>query len=88
MLYVARTPALRPALGRHLSTMRGLVGEIAASTVAVARPGLDLDPDRLGTALVAIEDGLRLHRLMDPDSTSADAFVEVLDWLQGVVTDT
>ncbi len=85
MLYVARTPELRPALGRHLATMRGLVGEIAASTVAAARPGLDLDPDRLGMALVAIEDGLRLHRLIDPDSTPADAFVEVLDWLQDVV---
>jgi AcrR family transcriptional regulator len=87
MLYVARTPELRPVLGRHLSTMRALVGEIAASTVATARPGLDLDPGRLGTALVAIEDGLRLHRLIDPDSTPADAFVEVLDWLQRVVVE-
>ena len=85
MLYVARTPELRPALGRHLATMRSLVGEIAASTIAATRPGLDLDPDRLGTALVAIEDGLRLHRLIDPDSTPADAFVEVLDWLRRVV---
>jgi hypothetical protein len=65
--------------------MRSLVGEIAASTVAAARPGLDLDPARLGLALVAIEDGLRLHRLIDPDSTPADAFVEVLDWLRVVV---
>ena len=86
MLYVARTPELRPALGRHLATMRGLVGEIAASTVAAARPGLDLDPDRLGMALVAIEDGLRLHRLIDPASTPADAFIDLLDWLQAVVT--
>jgi AcrR family transcriptional regulator len=86
MLYVARTPELRPALGRHLTTMRALVGEIAASTVAAARPGLDLEPARLGLALVAIEDGLRLHRLIDPDSTPEDAFVEVLDWLQAVVT--
>jgi AcrR family transcriptional regulator len=85
MLYAARTPELRPALGRRLATMRSLVGEIAASTVAAARPGLDLDPARLGLALVAIEDGLRLHRLVDPDSTPADAFVEVLDWLRVVV---
>lgn len=85
MLYVARTPELRPALGRHLATMRALVGEIAASTVSAARPGLDLEPARLGMALVAIEDGLRLHRLIDPDSTPADAFVEVLDWLQRLV---
>jgi AcrR family transcriptional regulator len=86
MLYVARTPELRPTLGRHLATMRQLVGEVAASSVAAARPGLALDPERLGLALVAVEDGLRLHRLIDPASTSADAFVEVLDWLRAVVT--
>ena len=88
MLYVARTPELRPELGRHLTTMRQLVGEIAASTVAAARPGLELDPVRLGTALVAIEDGLRLHRLIDPDTTPEDAFLETLDWLRAVVTTT
>jgi hypothetical protein len=86
MLYVARNPELRPTLGRHLTTMRQLVGEVAASAVASVRPGLELDPVRLGVALVAIEDGLRLHRLIDPASTPADAFVEVLDWLQLVVT--
>ena len=82
MLYVARTPELRPALGRHLATMRQLVGGIAAATITAARPDLDLDPDRLGMALVALEDGLRLHRLIDPDSTPGDAFVETLDWLR------
>jgi AcrR family transcriptional regulator len=85
MLYVARTPELRPTLGRHLTTMRQLVGGIAAATITAARPDLELDPDRLGMALVAIEDGLRLHRLIDPDSTPADAFLEVLDWLREVL---
>lgn len=85
MLYVARTPELRPTLGRHLTTMRRLVGGIAAATVAAARPDLELDPARLGMALVAIEDGLRLHRLIDPDSTPDDAFLEVLDWLREVL---
>ena len=85
MLYVARNPELRPALGRHLTTMRTMVGEMAASVIAATRPDLDLDPTRLGLALVAIEDGLRLHRLIDPDGTPADAFVDVLDWLQAVV---
>ncbi len=88
MLYVARTPELRPTLGRHLRTMRGLVGEIASSTVAAARPGLDLDPVHLGTVLVAIEDGLRLHRIIDPDSTPEDAFLETLDWLRQLVAST
>jgi AcrR family transcriptional regulator len=85
MLYVARNPELRPALGQHLTTMRALVGEITASTIAAARPDLELDPGRLGVVLVAIEDGLRLHRLIDPDSTPADAFVDALDWLRGLL---
>jgi hypothetical protein len=80
-----RTPELRPTLGRHLRTKRGLVGEIASSTVAAARPGLHLDPERLGTVLVAIEDGLRLHRLIDPESTPQDAFLDSLDWLRRLV---
>ncbi len=88
MLYVARNPELRPALGRHLTTMRALVGEMAASAIKAARPDLDLDPAPLGTVLVALEDGLRLHRVIDPDTTSADAFLDALEWLQRVVVPT
>ena len=38
MLYVARTPELRPSLGHHLRTMRGLGAHPAAHTI-------DLDAD-------------------------------------------
>lgn len=85
MLYAARTPALRPELGEHLRTMRGLVGTIAADTMRGAGIGVDVDPIELGTVLVAIEDGLRLHRIIDPASTPADAFYEALDLLQRLV---
>jgi AcrR family transcriptional regulator len=41
MLYVARTPELRPALRAYLRTMRSLVGEVATSTARTA--GVELD---------------------------------------------
>jgi AcrR family transcriptional regulator len=85
MLYVARTPELRPALGEHLRTMRSLVGDIAVTTLRSSRTDIDTTPKELGTILVAIEDGLRLHRLIDPDSTSANAFLDALDTLHRLI---
>jgi AcrR family transcriptional regulator len=85
MLYVARTPELRPVLGAHLRAMRSLVGEIAASTVRASGVDLPVGPAELGTILVAVEDGLRLHRLIDPDSTAPDAFLDALEALERLV---
>jgi AcrR family transcriptional regulator len=85
MLYVARTPELRPLLGDHLRTMRSLVGEIATSILGASRPDIDVDPEALGTVLVALEDGLRLHRLIDPDATPADAFPDALALIESLV---
>jgi AcrR family transcriptional regulator len=85
MLYVARTPELRPVLGAHLRAMRSLVGEIAATTVRASGVDLPVGPAELGTILVAVEDGLRLHRLIDPDSTAPDAFLDALEALERIV---
>jgi AcrR family transcriptional regulator len=85
MLYVARTPELRPSLGAHLRAMRSLVGDIASTTLRESGTDVDIEPEQLGAILVAVEDGLRLHRLIDPDSTPADAFLEALDALQKLI---
>ena len=85
MLFVARTEELRPALGEHLRTMRSLVGDMAAGALRAEGVGSPISRDELGTILVALEDGLRLHRLMDPDSTSPDAFYDALDVLRRLV---
>jgi AcrR family transcriptional regulator len=82
MLYVARTPELRPALGEHLRVMRGLVGEIVTSILQHRGLEIDVEPDALGTILVAIEDGLRLQRIIDPGSTPPNAFYDALEQLQ------
>ena len=85
MLYVARTPELRPVLGSHLRAMRSLVGEIAATTVRASGVDLPVGPADLGTILVAVEDGLRLHRIIDPESTPQDAFFSALEALERIV---
>ena len=87
MLYVARRPDLRPLMGERLASLRRLVGEVAVS--ALAADGVeDADPDAVGTILVALEDGLRLHRLVDPESAPSGAFLDALDILRRMVTPT
>src|SRR5687767_5582269 len=86
MLFVARNTELRAALGEHLRAMRTLVGDIAEQALRARGVVLDVPREQLGTILVAVEDGLRLHRLIDPDSTPADAFYDALDALQQLVT--
>lgn len=84
MLYVARTPELRPSLARHLRTMRGLVSDIASTTLGLDRD--DPDADQLGIILVALEDGLRLHRLVAPSATPKTAYFDALEALQRLAT--
>lgn len=85
MLFVARNAELRPALGEHLRTMRTLVGEIADAALRARGVDPGVSREQLGTILVAVEDGLRLHRLVDPGSTPPDAFYDALDALQRLV---
>ena len=54
---------------------RALVAEILA--------GIGIgDPAQGSAMLLALEDGFRLHRLIDPASTPADSFVRALGELQ------
>jgi AcrR family transcriptional regulator len=86
MLFVARTAELRPAVAAHVRTMRTLVGGIADAALRARGVEPDVPPERLGMILVALEDGLRLHRLIDPDSTPPGAFFDALDALQRLAT--
>jgi AcrR family transcriptional regulator len=85
ILHVARTPALRPVLAERQHAMRKLIGEITVSTMRAAGVERDIDPIEVGALLHAVEDGLRLHRLIDPDSTPPDAFVRAVQGLQDLL---
>jgi AcrR family transcriptional regulator len=88
ILHVARTPEHRPALAERLRTMRTLIGEIVVKTLRAAGVEREIDVQQVGALLLAIEDGFRLHRLIDPASTPPEAFLDAVRGLQALVLDT
>ncbi len=86
ILHVARKPGHRTVLAERLRTMRTLAGEIGVSTLRAAGVERHLDPEQIGSLLVALEDGLRLHRMLDPESTPSDAFLNAVRLLAELVT--
>lgn len=77
ILYVARSEKRRPDLARRLRARRKMVTDIVAATATEVR-----DPAWAGALVLALEDGFRLHRLIDPDSTPADSFFRAVADLQ------
>jgi AcrR family transcriptional regulator len=84
ILHVARVPEQRPALAARLATMRKVIGDMAVTSLREAGFEGPLDPIELGALLNALEDGFLLHRLIDPDSTPADAYFEAVRRLQDI----
>jgi AcrR family transcriptional regulator len=78
ILFAARSARRRPELAKRLRARRALVAEILA--------GVDIaDPAWASAMLLALEDGFRLHRLIDPESTPADSFFRAVGELQKLV---
>lgn len=77
ILYVARAEKRRPELAKRLRARRKLVADIVAATTHEVG-----DPAWAGAMLLALEDGFRLHRLIDPESTPADSFLRAVGELQ------
>lgn len=75
ILFAARSERRRPELAKRLRARRALVAEIL-SGIGFA------DPEQGSAMLLALEDGFRLHRLIDPASTPADSFVRAIGELQ------
>ena len=78
VLYVARAEKRRPELAKRLRARRKLIAEIVVTSLGAKSR---LDPEWAGALLVALEDGFRLHRLIDPTSTPADSFFEAVERL-------
>jgi len=75
ILFAARSEKRRPELAKRLRMRRTLVAEILAGIGFT-------DPAQGSAMLLALEDGFRLHRLIDPASTPADSFVRSISELQ------
>src|SRR3954454_11214072 len=82
ILFVARAEKRRPELAKRLRARRKLVSDIVEATSKNSGKNRSLDPTWTGAILLALEDGFRLHRLIDPETTPADSFLVAIGDLQ------
>jgi AcrR family transcriptional regulator len=77
ILFVARAEKRRPELAKRLRARRKLVADIV-ETATKHNGQRALNPAWTGAILLALEDGFRLHRLIDPDTTPSDSFLRAV----------
>jgi AcrR family transcriptional regulator len=82
ILYTARAAEHRPELTEFLQARRRLIVDIVKGTELAGRLGTAVDPEQVAAMLLAMEDGFRLHRLIDPNGTPPESFVQSLSLLQ------
>jgi AcrR family transcriptional regulator len=82
ILFVARAEKRRPDLAKRLRDRRKLVTEIVETTSKNSGGKASLNPAWTAAILLALEDGFRLHRLIDPETTPADSFLRAIGDLQ------
>src|SRR5438128_10532590 len=84
ILFVARAEKRRPELAKRLRARRQLLTEI--TTITSKHGGRNCANPAWGPAvLLAMEDGFRLHRLIDPETTPADSFLRAVNDLQQAI---
>ena len=85
ILYVARAEQRRPELAKRLRARRKLIADIVETTLKNSgRTGV-LNPAWTAAIVLALEDGFRLHRLIDPETTPADSFLRAIGDLQRAI---
>jgi hypothetical protein len=82
ILFVARAEKRRPELAKRLRARRKLIADIVETTARNSGRDPHLNPSWTGAVLLALEDGFRLHRLIDPETTPADSFLRAIGDLQ------
>lgn len=78
ILFVARAEKRRPELAKRLRARRKLVADIVEATLKGNASGDNLNPPWIASVVLALEDGFRLHRLIDPETTPADSFLRAI----------
>ena len=82
ILFVARAEKRRPELAKRLRARRKLIADIVETTAKNGGRNGTLNPAWTGAVVLAMEDGFRLHRLIDPETTPADSFLRAISDLQ------
>jgi AcrR family transcriptional regulator len=78
ILFVARAEKRRPELAKRLRARRKLIADIVEATLKDKANGERLNPPWMASVVLALEDGFRLHRLIDPETTPADSFLRAI----------
>jgi AcrR family transcriptional regulator len=84
ILYVARAEKRRPELAKRLRARRRLIAEIVETTMQNSGRKAP-NAAWTGAILLALEDGFRLHRLIDPETTPPDSFLRAISDLQRAI---
>jgi hypothetical protein len=82
ILFVARAEKRRPELAKRLRARRKLITDIIETAAKNSGKSPPLNPIWTGAILLALEDGFRLHRLIDPETTPADSCLRAIGDLQ------
>jgi AcrR family transcriptional regulator len=82
ILFVARAEKRRPELAQRLRARRKLIADIVETASRNSGKNDLLNPTWTGAIVLALEDGFRLHRLIDPETTPADSFLRAIGDLQ------
>jgi AcrR family transcriptional regulator len=82
ILFVARAEKRRPELAQRLRARRKLIADIVETASRNSGKNGSLNPAWAGAIVLALEDGFRLHRLIDPETTPADSFLRAIGDLQ------
>ena len=85
ILFVARAEKSRPELAKRLRARRKLIADIVETTLKNSGRNGALNPTWTAAIVLALEDGFRLHRLIDPETTPADSFLRAISDLQRAI---
>ena len=85
ILFVARAEKRRPELAKRLRARRQLIADIVETTAKNTGSNPVLNPAWWGAIVLALEDGFRLHRLIDPETTPSDSFLRAIGDLERAI---
>ena len=85
ILFVARAEKRRPDLAKRLRARRKLVADIVETTLKNSGKNRSVNPTWTAAIVLALEDGFRLHRLIDPETTPSDSFLRAITDLQRAI---
>jgi AcrR family transcriptional regulator len=85
ILFVARAEQRRPELAERLRARRKMIADIVETALKSSGKSGSLNPTWTAAIVLALEDGFRLHRLIDPETTPADSFLRAIGDLQRAI---